>query len=87
VTGGTYLESADDAKRFLKNGIKVYSDEILGLPVLELKEFAALRVAFAHYGVGIREHGGVVDENDYYIDGRQVSREEAWRYVESQIAH
>jgi len=47
VTGGTYLESADDAKRFLKNGIKVYSDEILGLPVLESKEFAALRVAFA----------------------------------------
>ena len=34
VAGGTYLESADDAKRFNSIGVKIYDNDIVGIPVL-----------------------------------------------------
>ena len=58
VAGGTYLESADDAKKFQKLGEKIYNIDILGVPVMQHDEFENLRAAFSKYGVTIKDNGG-----------------------------
>ena len=78
VTGGTYLESASDAKNFQKIGVKVYENDILGVPVVQ---FDKLRDAFTKFGVTVKDHGGLVNENEYFINGKQVSRDDAWKHI------
>ena len=85
VAGGTYLESADDAKRFNALGVKIYDTEIFGVPVLQHNEFVKLRDAFKDYGVIIKDNGGLINQNQYFINGKEVSRDEAWKHVENQI--
>ena len=84
VIGGTYLESAGDAEKFAEQGNKVYSSEIFGIPIMEGEEFGKLRDAFSQYGVTIKDNSGLINANEYYIDGRKVSREEAWNHIQSQ---
>ncbi len=55
VAGGTYHESADDAKKF--------------------KEL----------GVTIKDNGGIINKNQYFIGDTEVTRETAWAHVESQL--
>ena len=81
VAGGTYLESADDAKKFKAMGVSVYDNEFLGVPVVK---FANLRSAFEKYGVTIKDNGGLVNANEYYIGGNKVSRDDAWKHIQSQ---
>lgn len=85
VAGGTYLESANDARRFQEIGVKIFSNEILGVPILQHEEFVKLRNAFKDYGVTIKDNGGLVNENQYFIGGKEVSREDAWKHIRSQV--
>ena len=85
VAGGTYLESADDAKKFQKLGVKIYDNDIIGIPVLTHNEFVKLRDAFNKYGVTIKDKGGLVNGNEYYINDKLVTREEAWKHIEKQF--
>ncbi len=85
VAGGTYLESADDAVRFNDLGIKIYDNDIAGVPVLMHEEFVKLRETFNKYGVTIKDSGGLVNDNKYFIGGKEVSREDAWKHISSQF--
>ena len=85
VAGGTYLESADDAKKFKKLGVNVYDNDIAGIPILTHNEFEKLRGAFNEYGVTIKDKGGLLNTNEYYIDGKLVSRDDAWKHIEAQL--
>ena len=78
VAGGTYLESAGDAKNFKKIGVQVYENDILGVPVVQ---FDKLRDAFNKFGVTIKDNGGIVNANQYFIGGKEVSRDDAWKYI------
>ena len=85
IAGGTYLESADDASKFKKHGINIYTNDILGVPVLQSAEFAKLREAFNQYGVTIKDHGGLINANEYFIGDTKVSRDDAWKHIEAQL--
>ena len=85
VAGGTYLESADDAKRFNDLGIKIYDNDIVGVPVLMHDEFVKLRETFNNYGVTIKDNGGLVNANKYFIGSEEVSREDAWKHIRAQL--
>jgi len=85
VNGGTYLESADDAKKFQALGINIYSEEIVDIPILMHNEFVKLREAFNKFGVTIKDHGGLINENKYFIGNNEVTRDEAWKHINSQI--
>ena len=85
VAGGTYLESASDAKKFKELGVKIYDNEIAGVPVLFHDEFVKLRGAFQQYGVTIKDNGGLIDANEYFIGGKLVSRDDAWKHIEAQF--
>ena len=81
VAGGTYLESSADAKNFQKIGIKVHENEILGVAVVQ---FDKLREAFNKFGVTIKDNGGIVNANEYFIGGNKVSRDDAWKHINAQ---
>lgn len=85
VAGGNYIESAVDAKKFKELGVKIYDDEILGVPVLMHDQFEKLRSTFKEYGVTIKDNGGLIDKNQYFIGDTEVTRETAWAHVESQL--
>ncbi len=85
VAGGTYLESADDAKKFKELGVSVYNSDVLGVPVLTHDEFVKLRDTFNQYGVTIKDHGGLINTNEYFIDGNKVTRDEAWKHINAQL--
>jgi len=82
VAGGTYLESASDAKNFQKIGVKVYESDVLGVPVVQ---FDKLRDAFTKFGVTIKDHGGLINENEYFIGDKQVTRDDAWKHIYGKI--
>lgn len=86
VAGGTYIESADDAQKFQKLGEKIYTNDILGVPILLHNEFEKLRETFSKYGVTIKDNGGLTNANEYYIGNNQVTRDEAWKHINSQFA-
>ena len=48
-------------------------------------EFVKLRDAFKNYGVIIKDNGGLINQNQYFINGKEVSRDEAWKHIENQI--
>ncbi len=81
VAGGTYLESADDAERFKKIGVKVYDSKFLSVPVVQ---FDKLRSAFEQFGVRIKDNGGIVNANQYFIGDKEVTRDQAWEHINSQ---
>ena len=86
VAGGTYLESSADAIKFKENGVD------LGIPmigntiaIMGHDEFVKLREAFNKYGVTIKDKGGLVNENKYFIGNKEVSRDDAWKHIEAQL--
>ena len=86
VAGGTYIESADDAKKFKELGVKIYDNDIAGVPVLTHDEFVKLRGAFEKYGVTVKDKGGLVNANEYYMGGKKVSRDDAWKHINAQFS-
>ena len=85
VAGGTYLESGSDAKKFKELGVKIYENEILGVPILQSAEFAKLREAFNKFGVTIKDNGGIINANEYFIGDKKVSRDDAWNHINAQF--
>ena len=85
VAGGTYLESGGDAKKFKELGINVYGSEFLGVPILQGENFTKLREAFNKFGVTIKDNGGIINANEYYIGDKKVSRDDAWNHINAQI--
>ena len=87
VAGGTYLESSSDAIKFKENGVDI-GIPIIGdtIAIMGHDEFVKLREAFNKYGVTIKDNGGLLKANEYYIDGKLVSREDAWKHIESQLS-
>ena len=86
VAGGTYLESSADAIKFKENGVD------LGIPmigntiaIMGHDEFVKLRGAFEKYGVTIKDKGGLINANEYFIGGKLVSRDDAWKHIEAQL--
>ena len=84
VAGGTHLESADDAKKFKAIGVDVGAPEVLGVPVVTHDQFVKLREAFNQFGVTVKDHGGIEHGNEYFINGKLVSRDDAWKHINAQ---
>ena len=92
VAGGTFAESYSDAQAFEKLGVKIFKNELVGIPLLDHEGFVNLRAAFDKYGVKIKDDGslggdimGTSKANEYFIGGKQVSREEAWKHINAQF--
>ncbi|MBQ4495443.1 MAG: hypothetical protein II968_06710 [Selenomonadaceae bacterium] len=92
VAGGTFAESYSDAQAFEKLGVKIFKNDLVGVPLLDPEGFVNLRAAFEKYGVTIKDDGSIWGDltgkskaNQYYIDGKEVSREDAWKHINAQF--
>ena len=92
VAGGTFAESYSDAQQFEKLGVKIFKNDLVGVPLLDPEGFVNLRAAFEKYGVTIKDDGSIWGDltgkskaNQYYIGGKEVSREEAWKHINAQF--
>lgn len=85
VSGGNFKDSVNDALAFNMLGIGKFTHSIGGIPVVTKEDFVKLRDAFGKYGVDFKEHNGNFEDNDYFIDGIKVSREQAWVHINKQI--
>ena len=88
VAGGTFAESYSDAQQFEKLGVKIFKNDLVGVPLLDPEGFVNLRAAFEKYGVTIRDDGSIWGDltgkskaNQYFIGGKEVSREDAWKHI------
>lgn len=94
VAGGTFAESYSDAQSFEKLGVKIFKNELAGVPLLDPEGFKNLRAAFDKYGVTIKDDGSIFGDmvgtskaNEYYIGGKKVSRDEAWKHINAQFTN
>ena len=92
VAGGTFAESYSDAQQFEKIGVKIFKNDLVGVPLLDHEGFVNLRNAFDKYGVTIKDDGSIWGDltgkskaNQYYINGKEVSREDAWKHINAQF--
>ncbi len=92
VAGGTFAESYSDAQAFEKLGVKIFKNDLVGVPLLDHEGFVNLRAAFDKYGVTIKDDGSIWGDltgkskaNQYYINDKEVSREDAWKYINAQF--
>ena len=94
VAGGTFAESYSDAQSFEKLGVKIFKNDIVGVPLLDHEGFVNLRNAFTKYGVTIKDDGsiggdlmGTSKANEYFINGEKVTRDEAWKHIKAQFTN
>ncbi len=66
-------------------GIPGFYPEKGELPFLEHDELIDLTNLFSKYGVDYKYYGGDGMPNEYFIDGKKVSREDAWKHIESRF--
>ena len=92
VAGGTFAESYGDAQQFEKLGVKIFKNDLVGVPLLDPEGFANLRNAFEKYGVTIKDDGSIFGDlvgtskaNQYYLNGKEISRDEAWKHINAQF--
>ena len=92
MAGGTFAESYNDAKAFEELGVKIFKSDLVAIPLLDHDGFVNLRNAFEKYGVTIKDDGSVFGDivgtskaNEYFIGDKQVSREDAWKYINAQF--
>ena len=92
VAGGTFAESYSDAQQFEKLGVKIFKNDLVGVPLLDPEGFVNLRNAFEKYGVTIKDDGSIWGDltgkskaNQYFIGGKEVSREDAWKHINAQF--
>ena len=74
VAGGTILETWSDAGKLKEWGVK---DVTL--------ECASVRKAFAQLGVELKDHGGLENGNEYRINGKLVTHDEALKFVANKL--
>ena len=92
VAGGTFAESYSDAQQFEKLGVKIFKNDLVGVPLLDHEGFVNLRNAFDKYGVTIKDDGSIWGDltgkskaNQYFIGDKEVSREDAWKHINAQF--
>ncbi|MBR6712033.1 MAG: hypothetical protein IKI76_03460 [Selenomonadaceae bacterium] len=92
VAGGTFAESYSDAQQFEKLGVKIFKNDLVGVPLLDPEGFVNLRAAFDKYGVTIKDDGSIWGDltgkskaNQYFIGDKEVSREDAWKHINAQF--
>ena len=92
VAGGTFAESYSDAQSFEKLGVKIFKNDLAGVPLLDHEGFVNLRAAFEKYGVTIKDDGSIWGDltgkskpNQYFIGGKEVTQAEAWKHINAQF--
>ena len=82
ISGGDVGESLADMEKFAS-----YGRQIRG-KYFDIENFynylVALKNTFGDYGVDVRIFNGA-EHNKYIIDGKEVSREDAWKHIEKQL--
>ena len=86
VAGGTIAESYDDADRFEALGVHVYCNEP-GIPLNDLytETMINLQDTYGRFGVKAMIYGDDHRANIYFVDGKEVSREDAWKHIYAQF--
>ena len=83
VAGGNWNEINEDAERFRSLNIPIYVEKG-GSGMMEYESLTvSLAVEFEKQGVKYRYSSS--NPNQYFIDGKQVSRDEAWKYIYSKL--
>ena len=92
VAGGTFAESYSDAQAFEKLGVKIFENDLAGVPLLDHEGFVNLRNAFEKYGVTLKDDGSIWGDltgsskaNQYFINGKKVTQDEAWKHINAQL--
>ena len=92
VAGGTFAESYSDAQAFEKLGVKIFKNDLAGVPLLDHEGFVNLRAAFEKYGVKIKDDGSIFGDltgtskaNQYFINNKEVTQAEAWKHINAQF--
>ncbi len=76
VTGGTIIQSYKAFWDLQKAGA-ISKDEELNV--------STMRDTFNKYGVMVDDHGGLVKDNRYFIDGKEVCYNDALEHVKKQL--
>ncbi|MBR2774980.1 MAG: hypothetical protein IKD73_08360 [Selenomonadaceae bacterium] len=86
VAGGTIAESFDDADRFEALGFHVYCNDP-GVPLNDLytETMLTLQDTYGKFGVKAITYGDDHRANSYFVDGKEVSREDAWKHIYAQF--
>lgn len=86
IAGGTIEESYQDADRFEALGIHVYCTDP-GVPLNDLytETMITLHDTYRKFGVDAFTYGDDRRANKYFIGGKEVSREEAWKHIYAQF--
>ena len=86
VAGGTVAESYDDADRFEALGVHVYCNDP-GVPLNDLytETMMTLQDTYQKFGVRAMNYGDDHRANRYFVDGKEVSREDAWKHIYAQF--
>lgn len=74
VAGGTILETLDDGSHLKNWGVDVGDSSC-----------SNVRSAFKKLGVELKDHGGLFHGNEYRIDGKTVTRDEALKFVADKL--
>ena len=81
VAGGTMEEVDEDVNRFKKLNISIDGEDSLGTTSKDYF-YAALTMEFRKHGV--KYVHSFSNPNQYYIDGKKVTQDEAWKHIEAQ---
>ena len=86
VAGGTTTETYRDVDEFESLGIKVYCTDP-GIPLNDLHTWTMMNLfdAYKRFGVEAKIRNDDTTPNKYFIDGKEVSREEVWNHIRSQL--
>ena len=82
VAGGTWHQTADDSHflHTLNPDFKEFNEVTLAFTANTILEIR-VKHQWARYGVEFEWHGGAVNDNEYKIDGRSVSRDDAYAHA------
>ena len=81
VAGGTTEEIFEDVNRFKKLNISIFGEELAGTPSHDIF-YASLIMEFRKHGV--KYVHSYLNKNQYFINGKQVTQDEAWKHIEAQ---
>ena len=84
VAGGTWNDVLSDLDKFLEFGKDLYCRDY-GMISADRKSESAYNLSEAFKSYGVKLKFEPYETNKYFIDGKEVSRDEAWAHVESQI--
>ena len=77
VAGGTRLETFNDGNELFKRGLLSEDDALTSAAVRDLLH----QMGYSGY----KDKGGLINANEYFIGGKLVSRDDAWKHIEAQL--